>query len=67
MRNGEDMNEFMENPQKRIEMVRRKEYQEELKYLLPRMLHMGFFEDDNWMRFTKVPGLCSSLLFVNPL
>lgn len=47
MRKGEDINEFMENPQKRIEMVRCMEYQEELKYLLPRMLHMGFFEEDN--------------------
>lgn len=47
MRNGEDPNEFMDDPKKRIEIIRRKVYQDELKTLLPRMLHLGFFEEEN--------------------
>lgn len=46
MRNGEDPNEFMDDRKKRIEVIRRKAYQDELKTLLPRMLHLGFFEEE---------------------
>lgn len=54
MRNGEDPNEFMDDPKKRIEIIRRKVYQDELKTLLPRMLHLGFFEQENWNYFVMI-------------
>lgn len=44
MRKGQDVAELLQDPKKRSQMFYDKEYQEELEYLLPRMLHQGYFE-----------------------
>ncbi|XP_034116519.1 uncharacterized protein LOC117576081 [Drosophila albomicans] len=44
MRNGQDPAEFMENTEKCRELYHSKEYLDDLKHLLPRMLHLGYFE-----------------------
>ncbi|KAH8414120.1 hypothetical protein KR222_007749, partial [Zaprionus bogoriensis] len=44
MRNGEDPSGFMEDAKKRIKMYDNSAYQKELEYLLPRMLHLGYFD-----------------------
>ncbi|KAH8414081.1 hypothetical protein KR222_005452, partial [Zaprionus bogoriensis] len=44
MRNGQDPGEFINDANKRFEMYCNEEYQKELEYLLPRLLHLGYFE-----------------------
>lgn len=44
MRNGADPGEFMENADVRRQMYNNKDYQKELEYLLPHMLHLGYFD-----------------------
>ncbi|KAH8310214.1 hypothetical protein KR044_000007 [Drosophila immigrans] len=44
MRKGKDPAEFMDDPEKRRELYREKEFLEELEFLLPRMVHLGYFE-----------------------
>ncbi|KAH8358857.1 hypothetical protein KR093_002906 [Drosophila rubida] len=44
MRKGNDPAEFIENADKRRELFFEKEFHDELEYLLPRMVHLGYFE-----------------------
>ncbi|KAM8705884.1 hypothetical protein ACLKA7_010219 [Drosophila subpalustris] len=45
MLKGEDLAEFISDAEKRRQLYSEKEYQEELKCLLPRLLHLGYFEE----------------------
>ncbi|XP_023036586.1 uncharacterized protein LOC6651722 [Drosophila willistoni] len=40
-----DFGDLSVNPKKRTELYYKKDYQEEIKILLPRMLHLGYFEE----------------------
>jgi len=44
MRRGQDPAEFIDDAQTRRRLYFDKEYQDELEHLLPRMLHLGYFE-----------------------
>ncbi|XP_060649105.1 uncharacterized protein LOC132786566 [Drosophila nasuta] len=44
MRKGQDPGELMTDPTKLAQMFDDKDFHEELEYLLPRMLHLGYFE-----------------------
>lgn len=44
MRKGGDPGELLEVEDRRNQLYYQKEYQAELAYLLPRMLHLGYFE-----------------------
>ncbi|TDG47400.1 hypothetical protein AWZ03_006128 [Drosophila navojoa] len=44
MRKGKDPGEFMNNERLRLELYQDKDYKQELEYLLPQMLHLGYFE-----------------------
>lgn len=44
MRKGKDPNELMNNEKHRLELYQDKDYKQELEYLLPQMLHLGYFE-----------------------
>ncbi|XP_034486158.1 uncharacterized protein LOC117790725 isoform X1 [Drosophila innubila] len=44
MRKGQDPSEFINDADKRRQLYNDKDYQEELKYLLPRFLHLGYFD-----------------------
>ncbi|KAH8418178.1 hypothetical protein KR222_000974 [Zaprionus bogoriensis] len=44
VRKGQDVGELLQDPKKRSQMYYDEEYLSELEYLLPRMLHQGYFE-----------------------
>lgn len=44
MRDGGDPGDFMENADARRRLYNNGDYQKELEYLLPRMLHLGYFD-----------------------
>lgn len=44
MRDGGDPGDFMENADARRQLYNNGDYQKELEYLLPRMLHLGYFD-----------------------
>ncbi|KAH8399393.1 hypothetical protein KR215_009669, partial [Drosophila sulfurigaster] len=44
MRKGNDPADFLEDAEKRRALFAEKDFQEELEYLIPRMVHVGYFE-----------------------
>lgn len=44
MRQNKDPGEIIQSEEGRVNIYYNKEYQKELEYLLPRMLHLGYFE-----------------------
>ncbi|KAH8358898.1 hypothetical protein KR093_003194, partial [Drosophila rubida] len=44
MRKGEDATVILEGEEQRTNLLYQKDYQDMLEYLLPRMLHLGYFD-----------------------